>query len=337
MVAHARIDAVKLPLAPLVAVGTGVVAACVAALVPMAQVESLVVVSNLPSVIASAEPPLGHTARLALLLGTAGAAGLFAGLATFVAVGMRSVSVRLPRHAAAPDAGAPAVRRADAHPDAPPRPPLLATRDLGMPFVEIGAPAPAEGPAIPLGRATEAAAPPPEPVVERPLPRNLDQPLAAFDPSALPEMPRPMAVTPPQQSERPVAPRPVQAAPAPAPAPKPPAAATPRAPVARVSQPQQPPFKQRAPLRAPSLTARDRVDPFDLKMPLPRPAPRTRPIPDQEEPIARPETEASVHALLDRLERGVTRSRMQPRARPQPLDRSLEDALLTLRNLARRV
>ncbi|MBA2932856.1 hypothetical protein HZF05_01980 [Sphingomonas sp. CGMCC 1.13654] len=32
-------------------------------------------------------------------------------------------------------------RRADAHPDAPPRPPIIASRDLGEPFMEVGTPA----------------------------------------------------------------------------------------------------------------------------------------------------------------------------------------------------
>jgi hypothetical protein len=35
-------------------------------------------------------------------------------------------------------------RRADAHPDAPPREPIIASRDLGEPFMEVGAPAGAE-------------------------------------------------------------------------------------------------------------------------------------------------------------------------------------------------
>ena len=35
-------------------------------------------------------------------------------------------------------------RRADAHPDAPPRPPIIASRDLGEPFMEVAAPTAAE-------------------------------------------------------------------------------------------------------------------------------------------------------------------------------------------------
>ncbi|SFP79082.1 hypothetical protein [Sphingomonas rubra] len=63
----------------------------------------------------------------------------------------------------------PSVRRADAHPDAPPRHPMAAA--------ELGTP----------------PSPPPPP--ERGLPDDLDQPLAAFDPGAIPAVPR-MAVRP---------------------------------------------------------------------------------------------------------------------------------------------
>jgi hypothetical protein len=54
----------------------------------------------------------------------------------------------------------PSVRRADAHPDAPPRRPMSAA-ELGVP-------------------------PPPS---VRPIPRDLDQPLAEFHPAAIPEVP----------------------------------------------------------------------------------------------------------------------------------------------------
>ena len=52
----------------------------------------------------------------------------------------------------------------------------------------------------------------------------------------------------------------------------------------------------------------------------------------------RPETDASVHALLERLERGVADKRIAPtsRAEARQQERGLEEALVTLRNLARR-
>ncbi len=64
----------------------------------------------------------------------------------------------------------PSVRRADAHPDAPSRPPVRAERDLGTPFLDTPlASVDAEG--------------------ERTIPRDLDTPLAMFDPDALPAAP----------------------------------------------------------------------------------------------------------------------------------------------------
>ncbi|MGK6356864.1 hypothetical protein ACMGDH_16750 [Sphingomonas sp. DT-207] len=151
----------------------------------------------------------------------------------------------------------PVLRRADAHPDAPSRPPLLAMRDLGTPFLEI--------------RASETRPVPEAPVpIERALPRDLSQPLAAFDPGAIRD----------------------------------------------------------APLAAPA------------KLPSLRPRPR-------DERITRPETEASIHALLDRLERGMVRrglatgmERTPAAAHRSPSDhrrteRALEDSLATFRNFAR--
>ncbi|MES2753572.1 MAG: hypothetical protein V4659_02795, partial [Pseudomonadota bacterium] len=68
-----------------------------------------------------------------------------------------------------------ALLRQAARRDAPPRAPLFANRDLGTPFLEIKAP-------------TED---PDAPPVEQPLPADLDQPLAAFDPGAMLAVPLP--------------------------------------------------------------------------------------------------------------------------------------------------
>jgi hypothetical protein len=93
--------------------------------------------SGLPSFIAAAEPPLGMKARMAVI-------GVGAVL-TFAAIWMLLRALdRIPTRRAraeSPAAGnepafvpeAPRLRRADAHPDAPPRRPLLAGRDLGEP------------------------------------------------------------------------------------------------------------------------------------------------------------------------------------------------------------
>jgi hypothetical protein len=93
--------------------------------------EDLVIRSGLPDVLSAAQPPLGMKARAAVV----GLAALI-GFATIFAL-LRAVD-RVPakqaRKPAAPvDEDAPRVRRADAHPDAPSRRPLLAGRELGEP------------------------------------------------------------------------------------------------------------------------------------------------------------------------------------------------------------
>jgi hypothetical protein len=89
----------------------------------------LVETSRLPDLLAAAQPPLGQTARLAAV----GAAALV----TFSSVwGLMAAIGRVPiqrKPEAEPEAEAPRLRRADAHPDAPARRLLLA-RDLGEPL-----------------------------------------------------------------------------------------------------------------------------------------------------------------------------------------------------------
>jgi len=302
----------NLPLAPVVAGGLGGAVALCALLVPMPVIEGLVMASGLPAVLSAAEPPLGFTARAALALGSGGMTALagWFGLATLLGERTLSLNGRAPF---APDSvAAPVIRRADAHPDAPPRPPLLATRDLGSPFFDsrpVAAPAPEPVEPTPPVAAPEPITDLPAPIVvrvEQPLPKDLDQPLSAFDPSAVPDVPMP-------------APEPV-------------------APLARAPRP-------------PVFDEGERFEVFELTPPA-RPLPSLvveapEPV-SREEAITRPETEATVHALLERLERGVVRKASAPaplpistpgpapfverRARP----RGLEDTLVTLRNLAQR-
>ena len=72
-----------------------------------------------------------------------------------------------------PGADAQAVRRADSHPDALPRRPIMASEDLGPPLPIV---------------TVSASRPLPEP--ERPLPADLDVSLAEFDPCSVPDVPR---------------------------------------------------------------------------------------------------------------------------------------------------
>ena len=122
----------------------GLSAAFVAFAMPDSLFSGLIAASPLPALVATAQPPFGDTARLGAVAG----AGLFAFALVWAL--MAAVS-RRPRRTsteavqpAEPEAGAPRLRRADAHPDAPSRRPLVAGRDLGEP---VDAPVPAPAPA----------------------------------------------------------------------------------------------------------------------------------------------------------------------------------------------
>lgn len=286
----------NLPGIPVIAGALGGGVALAALAVPMPVLEALVMGSGIPAILAAAEPPLGFTARAAIALGSGGFVGLSSWFGLSALFGARST--RLDDDVS--DAIAtPVIRRADAHPDAPPRPPLLATRDLGAPFD----PRPTVAP-VPV------VVPVPAGPVERALPKDLDQPLSAFDPEAVPEVPMPPSVTPP-------------------------------------------PLRHAA--RPPVFDESERFETFELTPPVrPRPSlvvddpePRPEPTPaPREEAITRPETEATVHALLERLERGVVRKTIAAAPAPLPLSsprverrakpRGFEDTLVTLRNLAQR-
>lgn len=155
-------SALDLPVAGLAALAV----AFAAFTIPDAILGRAVEATGLPSVLSAAQPPLGDTARL--LMAAAGA------LATFVAAFalLRWLDRFAGREAApvqarpAPDA--PRVHRADAHPDAPPRRPISAMRDLGEP-------APPSRP-----RVAE-----PKSAVEGQVPRRADPLLPAAAPASL--------------------------------------------------------------------------------------------------------------------------------------------------------
>lgn len=307
----------NLPVAPLAALVLGAAATAAVVGMPAPMLEGLVMDSGIPAILAAAEPPLGMTARLAIAGGVGVATAVIAWFALFLLLGTRGLTVgREPALARE----VPVIRRADAHPDARPRAPLLATRDLGTPFLEVTAEreperaAPSETKEESIARhivasEVEALIPPalevPEPPAplaapmptEQDLPIDLDQPLAAFDPGAILESPMPPPVTLP--------------------------------PLRRAPRPQV-------------FDAGERFETFELTpirrapaSPAPRPVPAPQP---REEAITRPETDATIHALLERLEKGVVRRGLaspEPQ-RPRDAERGLEEALVTLRNLARR-
>ncbi|WP_052134228.1 hypothetical protein [Sphingomonas sp. 37zxx] len=248
----------NLPLAPIAAGIVGLAAAAAVAIVPTWRIEALILDSGLPSLVAAAEPPLGNTARLALML----VAAVIAGGATWAA----ALRVLVPRRPAR------TLRRADAHPDAPAREPVMAARDLGTPFLDVTA------------RKDEAAEAPVL-VIETDLPRDLDVPLAAFDPAAIPPVPATPSATVTPLHRRPVL----------------------------VPEP--------ARIETFELTPASRPEPFPFPL---------RAAPDAE-PMAAPETDATIHSLLDRLERGIVRRRNGPAMSERPDAEGLEDALSTLR------
>lgn len=271
----------NLPIAPLAAIALGALAALGVAATPVAGLESLVMDSGLPAVISAAEPPLGLTARAGMAVLTGGFVGLFTWLAAFILLGTRSVTLGGAAEISGEAVPTPILRRADAHPDAPPRPPLLATRDLGKPFLEVRATDAKVDESVAAAKAEAPAEP-----VEQALPQDLEQPLSAFDPDAILAVPMPPPI-------------------------------------------KLPPVRRAPPVLAPT----ERLEVFELTPPVRKPVPPAAPVVPVE-PIARPETEASVHALLERLEKGVVR-RQARAATAKQVERGLEDALATLRNMAR--
>ena len=290
MVAQSRrqrltLSLAPLPAAPLVGVACAVLTAALFALIPVATLETLIMRSGIAAVLAAAEPPLGSTARIALILVGSAFVGSVAWFGTFLAVGTRTLSFGGRRA----EGAVPVLRRADAHPDAPARAPLFAARELGTPFLDIHAPqttddgveAPSIAPAFDL---PDDQAPRPLPIMRSPidLPSDLDQPLAAYDPAAIPDVP--------------------MAPPAP-----PPAALAPRPQV---------------------IDAGERFETFELTPVVRRDDAVSAPM----APRAPIDTRASLTALLERLERGVS-----DRAdRPTPPQEGIEETLGELRRMAMR-
>jgi hypothetical protein len=91
---------------------------------------SLIDGAGLPLILSAAQPPLGSTARLAVM--AAGAALSFISV-WLLLNGLDGMGRRRTEIVPEPEWLAPRVRRADAHPDAPLRRPIFAGSDLGEP------------------------------------------------------------------------------------------------------------------------------------------------------------------------------------------------------------
>lgn len=188
------------PAAPLIAGAAGLLTALLFALMPGDLLDALALRSGIADAFRVAQPPLGGTARAVLALLGGGGVALAAWLALLPLLGARKVTL-FDRKRPVEDA-APKLRRADAHPDAPSRQPVRAHRDLGTPFLDVTA-----------TRATVETGSAAIPPAERDIPDDLDLPLAAFDPAAIP-------------AAIPAAPAEPRVAPVSRPAPEPNAAAT---------------------------------------------------------------------------------------------------------------
>lgn len=277
----------RLPPPPVLAAGAGGLVALVFLLLPGALLERIVTSSGIAAVVAAAEPPLGLTARVALALLVGGGVAAFAWIALSTVADAKLAEAR--------PGGL--FGRGDSHPDAPPRPPLFATRDLGTPFLDVKAPA--------------EPAPRRDAEVERDLPVDLDQPMAAFDPAALLDVPL--------ASPEPVSPlaRPALIDPG-----------------DRFETFELTPVARARPLslRVPPAAAAPEVEPLNDE-------PRDR-IPAAPPPMIGPEVAATVHDLLARLERGLVRPPAPapvPAAplMPAPAARhTLQDTLGDLRRMA---
>jgi hypothetical protein len=119
-------SALDVPMAALTALAVGFVAFAM----PDALFTDMIVASGLPSMLPAAQPPLGMTARSGIAVPAA--FGVF--LATWLLLrSLNGAKPRPRREAGEIDAAPLRLRRADAHPDAPSRPPLIAGLELGEP------------------------------------------------------------------------------------------------------------------------------------------------------------------------------------------------------------
>lgn len=175
---------------PGIVLAVGVVLATLVAAMPQAMLDVLMWRLALPYVLPAATPPIGAIGRMLLALLV---------LIPFVALAALAlrrraflIGVQRKPALASPDMALrmPTIRRADAHPDAAPRPPIRAEEDLGPPLPMVAVPAATRRPS----RTGEQA-----------LPQDLDQLLAAFDPVAIPDVPRdPVRAVPPLAPSLPV-------------------------------------------------------------------------------------------------------------------------------------
>jgi len=303
------------PLAPAIAIVLAALGGLMFLLMPTAVLEDLVLDSGIASLITAAQPPLGMTAHFAIAFLVALVVGSVSWFGLFLLIGTRTIVIGRD----AREDGVPILRRADAHPDAPPRRPVFANRDLGTPFLEVTAES-----SLPMSVADVVAYVPPV-IEERDIPADLDTPLSTYRSPLDPPLPAP-APLPLGRVEEPVA------APAPIIAPSPVAepVVTLDQPPVRVA-PESPAVVPPAEDPTPRFASHERIETFELT-PMVRSSETSAPLPS-----------ATIHDLLDRLERGVAKRKEVPAPEPEapeaeiPAAGSLEETLGVLRQLASRV
>lgn len=160
---------------PAVFVLAGIGVAAGIATAPSETLNEALARSGIAGLVPAAGPPIGLTGRTLL--------ALFAGalVAALGSAGLLKQWLLAREGAVEAEEKPPVVRRADAHPDAPPRRPIRASADLGAPL-PIAKEAVRKGDVLPFALEPRA-------VEEMPLPADLDQPMSAFDPAAVPQAP----------------------------------------------------------------------------------------------------------------------------------------------------
>ncbi|QLC20967.1 hypothetical protein HFP51_01455 [Parasphingopyxis sp. CP4] len=161
----------NLPKIPVASAVSGLIVAALILMTPNSWFEAFVTESGLPGLISAAEPPLGARARIVFALAAALMVTLIAWGALSATVGRKMRQRAEARREAEntefdPDVRARALRRGDAHPDAPYRRPIMATDDLGTALddvdVEAAMDEEADGDALDLGAVAEILGDAPE-------------------------------------------------------------------------------------------------------------------------------------------------------------------------------
>lgn len=158
----------RLPKIPVASAISGLIVAALILMTPNTWFEAFVIQTGLPDLVAGATPPLGAKARIvfALIAAVSVTVAAWAVLSMIIGGSRRKAAFEDDIDAYQDDY-APTIRRADAHPDAHPRRPLMAGHDLGGPL-ELVTLAPDEEPAAQDGLVTANMVAEPEPIEDLP-------------------------------------------------------------------------------------------------------------------------------------------------------------------------